>query len=295
MSFTLDIKSEICGNYETRPCCRKALLNSAFCFFSTINRNKIQFKTASSATALYLSLLTRDAFGITFNLERHKDNCILSLEDSKKIRTLAEQAGLINPVTDTIQCSLNPAFSLDECCQRAAIKGAFLTSGYIADPKKSYHFEIVSSRQRLLGQISNIFISMGIDTKTTKRQSKHLIYLKEKEQISDTLNILGATKMFFDFQEVTLEKEIKNSLNRKQNFEQANLDKTIGVSVAQINAINKLIEEGRFDTLEESLKETALLRLENPEASLAELASMTKDKISRSGINHRLKKIMELV
>ena len=181
------------------------------------------------------------------------------------------------------------------------IEGLNKTISYIYNAPYIDAFNLLTSNapqvtlDHYFASSKNIFISMGIDTKMTKRQSKHLIYLKEKEQISDTLNILGATKMFFDFQEVTLEKEIKNSLNRKQNFEQANLDKTIGVSVAQINAIEKLMEEGRFDTLEESLKETAILRLENPEASLAELAALTKDKISRSGINHRLKKIMELV
>ena len=294
MSFSLDTKSEICGNYEMRPCCRKALLNSAFCFFSTVNQNKMQIKTASSATAFYLSLLTKEVFGISFALERNKDNCILSLTDPDEIRTLAEKSGLINPLTNTVQCTLDPNLSLDSCCQRAVIKGAFLTSGHIADPKKSYHFEIVSLRKRLLDQLGNIMLSMGIEPKSTMRQSKHLLYLKEKEQISDLLNILGATKMFFDFQEVTLEKEIKNSLNRKQNFEQANLDKTISVSVAQCNAIQSLMDSGKFETLEESLKEIALLRLENPEASLAELASLTQDKISRSGVNHRLKKLMEL-
>jgi len=295
MSFSLEVKNEICGNFETRPCCRKALLNSAFCFFNTVNQNKIQFKTASSSTALYLSMLTAEAFGVTLNLERVKDNYILSLKDTKAIKELAEKAGLINPDTNMIQCSLNPLFTLDDCCRRAALRGAFLAAGYIADPNKSYHFEIVSHRQRLLNQINNLFAPMGIEPKMTVRQSKHLLYLKEKEQISDTLNILNATKMFFLFQEVTMEKEIKNSLNRKQNFEQANLDKTIMVSVAQCNAIEKLIESGKFDSLEEPLKEIALLRLENPEASLSELASLTRDKISRSGVNHRLKKLMELI
>ncbi len=295
MSYSLDVKSEICGNFESRDCCRKALLNAAFCFFNTVNSNKIQFKTASSATALYLLGLTNQAFGIHPELSRKKDSCILLLEDTDKINNLAEKAGLINPKTNILQCALNGSLSVNECCRKAAIRGAFLAAGYIADPKKSYHFEISSHRLRLLNQLSDLFNSFEIPVKIIKRSTKYVLYLKEKELILDALNLLNATKMYFRFQEVTVEKEIINELNRKQNFEQANLDKTLNVAVAQLNAIKKLIDTGKFDSLEEPLKEIALLRLENPESSLSELAEMTKDKISRSGVNHRLKKLMEKV
>ena len=295
MSYSLDVKSEICGNFESRSCCRKALLNSAFCFFSTVNQNKIQFKTASYTTAFYLFALTRETFGVSFELLRKKDSFILSLEDPEKIRELTEKAGMVNNTTNMIRCVLNGSFSIDECCRRAAVRGAFLAAGYIADPKKSYHFEITSHRQRLLNQINDLLLSLDIEPKIIKRGTKYVLYLKEKEQISDSLNIINATKMYFRFQEVTVEKEIINELNRKQNFEQANLDKTLNVSVKQCEAIKKIIDSGNFDSLDESLKEIAILRLENPDASLNELAALTKDKISRSGVNHRLKKLMDKV
>ncbi len=295
MSYSLDVKSEICGNFETRSCCRKALLNSAFCFFNTVNENKIQFKTASYTTAFYILALTKETFGISFELLRKNDSFILSLKDPEKIKELAKKAGMINNETKMIQSSLNGSFSVNECCRRAAIRGAFLASGYISDPKKSYHFEITSHRQRLLNRINDLMLSLDIEPKIIKRGTKYVLYLKEKEQISDTLNILNATKMYFRFQEVTVEKEIINELNRKQNFEQANLDKTLNVSVKQCEAIRKIIDSKNFDSLDESLKEIALLRLDNPDASLNELASLTKDKISRSGVNHRLKKLMETI
>lgn len=295
MSYSVDVKSEICANFENRDCCRKALLNAAFCFFNTVNSNKMQFKTVSSATALYILGLARQTFDIQFKLTRKNDSFVLSLEDAEKIAELAKKAGMINPDTNIIQCTLNGWMSVDECCRKAAIRGAFLAAGYIADPKKSYHFEIVSHRLRLLSQISDLLASFDISAKIIKRNTRYVLYLKEKEMISDVLNLLDTTKMYFKFQEVTVEKEIINELNRKQNFEQANLDKTLNVSVAQQNAIKKLMESGKFDSLEEPLKEIALLRLENPESSLSELAAMTKDKISRSGVNHRLKKLMEKV
>lgn len=295
MSYSLDVKSEICGNFESRDCCRKALLNAAFCFFNTLNSNKMQFKTSSSQAALYLLGLTNQTFGIHLELSRKKDSCILLLEDKNEINKLAEKAGLINPKTNMLQSALNGSLSVNECCRKAAIRGAFLAAGYISDPKKSYHFEIASHRLRLLNQLSDLFASFEIPVKIIKRNTKYVLYLKEKELILDVLNLLNATKMYFNFQEVTVEKEIINELNRKQNFEQANLDKTLNVAVAQLNAIKKLIDTGKFDSLEEPLKEIALLRLENPESSLSELAEMTKDKISRSGVNHRLKKLMEKV
>ncbi len=295
MSYSLDVKSEICGNFESRNCCRKALLNAAFCFFNTVNSNKIQFKTASSATALYIMGLANQTFGIQFELLRKKDSFILSLDEPEKIALLAKRAGMINSQTNIIQCALNGSMSVNECCRRAAIRGAFLAAGYIADPKKSYHFEISSHRLRLLNQVSDLFASFEIPAKIIRRSTKYVLYLKEKELILDALNLLNATKMYFRFQEITVEKEIINELNRKQNFEQANLDKTLNVAVAQLNAIEKLINTGKFDSLEEPLKEIALLRLNNPESSLSELAEMTTDKISRSGVNHRLKKLMEKV
>ena len=293
MSYSLDVKSEICGNFETRPCCRKALLNAAFSLANTVSSNKIQVVTTSQTTALYLFALAKETFDIFFNLERKKDNFIISLTDKEIIKEFAKKAGLVNPATNIIHADLNGSFSLNECCIRAALKGAFLATGYIADPKKRYHLEISSRRGWVINKLKELLSGLDIDAKTVERSSKQVLYLKEKELISDCLNLFGATKMYFNFQEVTVEKEIINRLNRKQNFEQANLDKTVDVSVKQQEAIKKLMDSGNFDSLDESLKEIAYLRLQYPEASLSELAALTKDQISRSGVNHRLKKLME--
>ena len=136
--------------------------------------------------------------------------------------------------------------------------------------------------------------SLGIEGKIIKRNSKYVLYIREKEQILDMLSLMGATKMFFHYQEIVLEKELKNKLNRKQNFEQANLDKTVAAALDQHIAIKKLRDKGRFESLNDQLKEAALLREEYPDLSLGQLAELTSDKVSRSGMNHRLKKLVEL-
>jgi len=293
MSYSSDVKSEIAAGIEIRTCCDKAFINSALCFFNVLTAKKLRFKTAAQSVALCFYAVLREITGISFSLSRLKDNFVISLEDEKLIRSALEKAGCINKKTGEIQSTLNDSLSINGCCQQSVLKGAFLAGGYIADPKKAYHFEIVSRRTKLIERIQDMLLSFDIDSKTVKRGANTVLYIKEKEMIADVLSLLNATNSFFSFQEVMVEKEVKNSLNRRQNFEQANLDKTLDASLIQCAAIEKLKSSGGFDSLSSVLKEAAELRLSNPHASLGELASMTSDGVSRSGMNHRLKKLME--
>ena len=294
MSYSTDVKSEICSNADARQCCDRAMLNSAFAFFNTVNSKSVRFRTSSRSAALYLYALIKDLTGVSFDISRSRESCLLSCDDEEKIRTAAEKAGLINPKTNQISCELKGSYSVNECCRRSAVRGAFLAAGYVASPRKAYHLEITSHRKKPLNQVLELMLSLGIEARMITRNSRYVLYLKEKEQISDMLSLLGAKKSYFDYQETILEKDMKNKLNRKQNFEQANLDKTLDASIEQCGAIYKIKSKGSFETLSPELKEAAFLRLENPHASLGELAAMTSDKVSRSGMNHRLKRLIEL-
>lgn len=292
MSYSSDVKSEIAAGIEIRSCCDKAFINSALCFFNVLTTKKLRFKTATQSVALCFYAVLREITGLSFNLSRMKDNFVISLEDEELIRNALEKAGCMGK-SGELRATINDSLSINGCCQQSVLKGAFLAGGYIADPKKAYHFEIVSRRTKLIERIQDMLLSYDIESKTVKRGSNTVLYIKEKEQIADVLSLLGATNSFFSYQEIMVEKELKNSLNRRQNFEQANLDKTLDASLLQCAAIEKLKASGSFDSLSAVLKEAAELRLENPHASLGELASMTSDGVSRSGMNHRLKKLME--
>lgn len=177
---------------------------------------------------------------------------------------------------------------------RAVIRGIFLGSGSINNPENKYHLEINFSNNKNLEEVMNILVKLGIKVKKINTQNKYGIYIKEGEEISKLLALIGANNAVLKFEEIRIQREMRGKVNRLVNCETANLNKTINASVAQISAINKLKDNGKFNKLSENLKEIAELRLSNPDISLIELGKMLKNPVGKSGVNYRLKKIIEL-
>ena len=173
---------------------------------------------------------------------------------------------------------------------KAIIRGAFLGSGYVNNPEKEYHLEVDLGNKQNLEKIVKILQQLGIHVKTFKTS----IYIKEGEEISKFLALIGATRAVMQFEDIRVQKEMRGKVNRLVNCETANLNKTINASIQQIAAIKKLQQTGNFKKLDENLKEIAILRLENPDMSLVELGKLLKKPIGKSGVNYRLKKIMEI-
>ncbi|MBS6251972.1 MAG: DNA-binding protein WhiA [Clostridia bacterium] len=178
--------------------------------------------------------------------------------------------------------------------KKAIIKGAFLGSGSINNPENLYHLEIVLSNEENMIFLKKIIESLNINTKELITKTRFSIYMKEAEEISNLLALIGANKAVMKFEDIRIQKEMRGKVNRIVNCETANLNKTINASIEQIGAIKKLQETGKFNKLDENLKEIAKLRLENPNISLIELGKMLKKPIGKSGVNYRLKKIMEM-
>lgn len=298
MSFCSRVKGEVCNNKMERACCKKALLNSAFAFFNTVSDSKIKMNTESPQVAEYINSLIKEILPqldeVCFKNNKGKKGYTLSITSSDIIREIAVKIGLINKKTGQIIAEIDSNLSIDPCCQRASVIGAFLVAGSVTDPDRQYHFEISNHRKSELHKISEILLGMDFLPKIIKRGSDYVLYLKEKEGIADMLNYLGAKETFFEYHDAMILKDAKNRANRKANCENANVTKTVNAAVAQANAIRKLIDEKRFETLPENLKEIALLRLNNIDASLSALAELCTEPISRSGINHRMQKIMEI-
>ena len=173
---------------------------------------------------------------------------------------------------------------------KAIVRGAFMGSGSVNNPEKEYHLEINVSNQQNRDKLVNILQTLGICVKTFQLS----IYIKEGEEISKFLALIGAGKAVMQFEDIRIQKEMRGKVNRLVNCETANLNKTINASIQQIAAIKKLQETGKFQKLEENLKEIARLRLENPDMPLIELGKLLKEPIGKSGVNYRLKKIMEI-
>lgn len=295
MSFSSDVKNEMCAVLEERTCCRTAFLNAAFSFFNILSDNRIKMNTENPAVARYINLLLKSMFPdskfIGFKKNEQTNGYFIDVQDKNLIADMLNYFGLMDGKNASAR--LNWKLLNEECCMYSAIRGAFVAAGSVTNPKKGYHLEFVTFRYNLANDLKELFEKLGFYPKIIVRNSNYVLYFKEKEVIADVLNLLGATQMFFRYHEIMLEKEIRNDLNRKQNFEQANLDKTVNAAVPQILAIEKIMRLNKFDDLPESLKEIARIRYENSDLSLKEIGEMLKIPITKSGVNHRMRKIME--
>ena len=174
------------------------------------------------------------------------------------------------------------------------IRGAYLGGGSINNPEKKYHLELEVKENDIAINIMQILQEVGVKSNIIEKNNEYAIYIKDGEEISKLLALLGANKSVLKFEEIRVQREMNNKINRLVNCETANLNKTINASIEQIEAIKKLKQNHKFEKMNETLKEIAELRLDNPNASLIELGQMLKQPVGKSGVNYRLKKIIEL-
>ena len=188
----------------------------------------------------------------------------------------------------------NSSLKQDEQLARLLIRESFIKKGFINDPNKEYHLEILFKSKKKADELKEIIANFGIDIKLTKKGTDHMLYLKEGEEISSFLALMGAAKAVLKFEEIRVIKDTRNNINRLVNCETANLNKTINAAVKQIEDIKKLKKNKKFESLPENLKEVAKLRLENPDSTYEELGKMLSKPIGKSGVSHRLEKISKL-
>ena len=188
----------------------------------------------------------------------------------------------------------NSSLSQDEQLARLIIREAFIKEGFINDPNKDYHLEILFKTKKKALEIKEIINNFEIDIKLTKKAQKHMLYLKEGEEISSFLALMGATKSMLKFEEIRVIKETRNNINRLVNCETANLNKTINAAVKQIEDIKRLKKCKKFDVLPDNLKEIAEIRIKNPDMSYEELGKKLTKPIGKSGVSHRLEKISKI-
>ncbi len=192
----------------------------------------------------------------------------------------------------------NPEFARTlleySCCRRAFLRGAFLSSGTMSDPGRSYHFEFICSIPEDAEHLAHLIESFGIEPKQTTRKQKSLVYLKDSEAIVDILNVMGASQALMRLENVRILKDIKNSANRQSNCDSANINKTVNAAKRQLADIRLIQSEIGLDKLTPTLREMAEARLEHPEESLQDLGGYLDPPVGKSGVNHRLIRIGEI-
>lgn len=181
-----------------------------------------------------------------------------------------------------------------ECCKGAFARGAFMGGGSINDPQKSYHLEIDYKYPEQAQKLVDIFDDIGAGVKTTERKGHTVVYVKEYEVIAGILGFIGAGAAAIEIYNISAEKEIRNGINRQINCESANMDKIAEAYCKHLQAIEKIKLKLGFDKLPETLREAAEIRLKFPEDSLKELGERFNPPIGKSGVNHRLNRLIEI-
>lgn len=300
MSFTGEIKRELSAFAPRKACCELAALTTLYALLSEEKRNEIHLKTENITVARRIIILSRKLLGLELetdirsNRSKTRKQISVIVSGKEEIALLKEGLKMVSEKADIFQSRIDPSFSVEECCKRTVLQTAFLTSGFINSPKKSYHLEIATHKKHVFSDILSVAEELGIQMKTIQRQNKYVMYLKNNELICDFLGVIGIKRGLFQYHEIKLEKELKNDINRHMNCESANENKRLDTALTQIKALKLLKESKKMETLSPALLEAMELRLQNPTLSLAELAEQSPTPISKSGLNHRLKKLMEL-
>ena len=305
MSFSSKVKEELskdCNN--PRHCCiAETAAIISMCgkvIFDEKDRVRIEIHTENVTVARKYFTLLKKTYNINTDISiRHSSSLnksrsyILSVNDDEMARKILMTCRLMKPF-GVIEEDFSISDSLiiqRECCKRAFIRGAFLASGSVSDPVKTYHFEIVCLSEAKAKQLQMIMETFNINARVIKRRKYFVVYVKDSSQVVDLLNIMGAYNALMDMENVRIVKDMRNNVNRKVNCETANINKTVSAAVKQIEDIRFIQMSSAFDELPESLQEMAELRVRYPEATLAELGQLLDTPVGKSGVNHRLKKI----
>ena len=296
MSFTRDVKEELCERVHEKNCCALAELYGVFLFSNRFIPDEIKIVTESRSFTQRVAGLLKLVFGFDFDLtvssENLRDKNILVISDTDKLKTIFSAFG--RSMDGELSIHLNLGVFEEECCYRAFLRGAFLSGGSVMNPEKKYHLEITTPHSSLSRETCAVIRDIDLIPKISVRKANYVIYFKASEAIEDFLSMTGAQLSAIKLMETKVEKDFRNRINRNVNCETANLTKTVDASREQCIAVEKIKAHTGLDKLPEKLKQAAELRLKSPEASLAELAKMMYPPVGKSGINHRMRKLIEI-
>jgi len=311
MSFSLKIKQELLSAKDDARHCNIAELSAILgcCGALSIRGNGITLKlhTENYYVSQKCGDLIHKIFGIRahVSVSKHMDGrsktggarmYFVYIGDTSAAKKILSAAGFTAEADGGAPSlkNVSPLVVSSVCCRRAYVRGFFLASGSLINPEKSYHAEFVDDSEQIMNSLLSIVNSFSLNARMIQRKDSYVVYLKDSEQIADLLNIMQAHQALLELASVRVFKDVRNDINRRVNFEAANLNKTVSASVKQIEDINFIKEKKGLSYLNEQLGEAAALRLTHQEASLVEIGRMLTPPVSKSCINHRFRKINEI-
>lgn len=293
MSFSSDAKAELCRLRLDRKCCALAEAYGVLLYCNTFSPVEIRIITASEDFSARLPRLFKRAFGLAFDRvppEGAAGKRTFIITDREKISRIFAAFGL--DCGTALTHHVNFGVIEDDCCKASFIRGAFLAGGSVTDPEKRYHLEIATQHRSVSREAYSVLLEMELSPKEAQRGANSLLYFKQADAIADFFTRIGASSTAMDIMTAKVEKEMRNTITRQINCDSANADKTVAAAQEQIDAIRRIVKTYGLDTLPEPLRDTALLRLANPEVSLSELAQLSMPPVTKSCLSYRLRKII---
>ncbi len=295
-SFAYKVRSELCRTAVQRLCCARAEAYGVLLYCNTFTSREIRIITENPEFAARLPRLFQRAFTLRFDRLPEEDTgrgkLIFQITQQDKLNKIINLFGYDprqNPVLH-----VNFGMLEDECCRTAFLRGAFLSGGSVTDPEKRYHLELATSHLQASREVSALLTELGFSPRSVMRSGSAVIYFKQSEHIEDFLTKIGAPASAMDIMTAKVDKEIRNGANRAMNCDMANVNKTLDAALEQKNAIEKLQQRGALENLPDKLRQTALLRLQYPELSLTQLAERCDPPVTKSCLNHRMRKLMSM-
>lgn len=299
MSFSTEVKNELFHMIPKARHCRIAEICAAIRFIGEVSiqedKKRIVLQTENVTLAKkYYTLLKRTFSG----------NVMLNIRGQAgagkihQYRIIVRDAQMIDELLSYAVLEDDAQFRgqvlKKDCCRRSFIRGAFLASGSMSNPGKSYHFEIVCRHETQADNLCRLIRQYGISAKIIQRKNRYVVYIKESEGIIDVLNVMEAHKASMDLENVRIIKEMRNSANRQYNCDAANINKMVQAAAKQLEDIRLIQEHVGLDNIPAPLQEMAIVRMEYPDVSLQELGNYLDPPVGKSGVNHRLRKLAAL-
>ncbi len=293
MSFSFDVKSELSRIGIGRRCCAIAEAYGILLYCNTFRWGEIRIVTEHEGFARRLPQLFKKAFHITFDQlpQEGEEKRNFYLTEEGKLEAIADAFGVER---GGLAHHINFGILEDDCCRLAFLRGVFLAGGSVTDPLKDYHLELVTSHLSVSRELISLMGEAGFYPKETKRKANYIAYFKKSGYIEDFLTAIGAPIAAMDMMNAKVEKTLRGSVNRRVNCDAANLDKAVEAAQLQIECIRQLDRLGLLESQPEKLQETARLRLEFPFHTLIQLAEEHNPPLTKSALNHRLRKLLAL-
>lgn len=294
MSFTIDVKTELC-KIEASTCCKIAECYGILLFGRAFSVNSMIVTTESEDVVYRLSSLLSRCYGVQPNISvggTKKDFFTVTVEPKEKREEILNSLGYFGFKEGD---SLIKYHNLeDDCCKSAFLRGAFLSCATVSNPSREYHAEFPINNPDLAKELYLFINKIGLSPKLSARGNHLSVYFAGNENLSDILTYIGAPSFSLKLADISVYKDMRNRLNRITNCETANITKTVNAAVTQCHAIKKLKESGEFYKLSSELQTVGELRLENDQASLSELCELMNGSVTKSGLNHRLNRLVSL-